>query len=97
MPADEADMSGIEIEPHRDLFVISRVEDDSPASRAGLNAGSFLEAVNDIAVSKLAGSEIRTLLKSGDGKTVTLKIQGRQRNSRSRGCAPAKNLGFAAV
>ena len=91
-PPNEADMSGIDIAVHRDVFVISHVEDDSPASLANLKPGTFIEAVDGVPAWKLRDPEVRAKLKKGDGETVTLRIRegGARRDVDS--CASAEDL-----
>lgn len=67
---------GVEIIQQEDSTVyISRVFDDSPASKAGLQAGDVFVKVGDTDVTGKTASEISSLIKNSDSKEIAIVVK----------------------
>jgi hypothetical protein len=74
----EHDMSGMEIRAEgRDFhsYIVNHIQDDSPASRAGLMEGDQLLFIDDHAASDLNVTDIYKLMQRGDGKNIDLLVK----------------------
>ncbi|MBO3462224.1 aspartyl protease family protein [Dyadobacter bucti] len=74
----EHDMSGMEIRAEgRDLhsYFVNHIQEDSPASKAGLEEGDQLLFIDDNAASDLNVSDIYKLMQRGDGKNIDLLVK----------------------
>lgn len=74
----EHDMSGLEIRAEgKDLrsYIISHIQEKSPASDAGLTEGDQLLFIDDHSATELNVSEIYKLLQRGDGKNIELLVK----------------------
>jgi predicted metalloprotease with PDZ domain len=74
----EHDMSGMEIRAEgTDLhnYIVNHIQDDSPASHAGLKEGDQLLFIDDHSASELNVSDIYKLMQRGDGKNVDLLVK----------------------
>lgn len=71
------DMSGIELygETHKGLhYFISRIEQDSPADKAGLEVDDEIVQINFLPASSYQLNDINALFRSADGKNMVLSI-----------------------
>lgn len=57
-------------------FQVTMVNLDSPAARAGLNAGMLITAIDDIDVRKLDADEFRTMIRSRLNTKFTITVAG---------------------
>jgi hypothetical protein len=74
---NDADMSGIHfLRNGQKKSIIAYIDDDSPASRAGLQAADELLAIDGRPASELRSAVIRRMLRSGDGNVVRLRVTG---------------------
>jgi predicted aspartyl protease len=72
---DEEDMSGLHLLRENQLTVVYSVDENSPASNAGIKPGDVVISVNGQNASSLTLNDIRCLLQSNDGDHVTLRIK----------------------
>ena len=85
--ANEVSGAGIStVKQGADGFQVTQVNLDSPAARAGLNAGMLITAIDDIPVGDLDADEFRTLIRSRLNTSFTLSIDG-QRDALTVNCA----------
>jgi predicted aspartyl protease len=73
-PSGEADMSGIHLLRRRGRTIVYAVDEDSPASAAGVVGGDQIVAVDDEAAANLTPAQLRELLRSGDGERLALRL-----------------------
>ncbi len=71
---DEDGMSGMGIVQRGQRIMVHSVDNDSPASLAGVHTGDELLAINGNPLPERPGA-IRKLLRSGDGKVVQLHVK----------------------
>ncbi len=74
----ERDMSGLEIRARGDdyhKFVIERLQEESPAAKAGLLEGDEIIAINGKMSSQVTLGDILKMLQRGEGKEVKLFIR----------------------
>ncbi len=69
---DKEQVGTIGIEPYQDHVRVDRVSNDSPAARAGLQAGDRIVAIEGEPV--MSESQFRESLKSSNGQPITLKV-----------------------
>jgi hypothetical protein len=72
---DQMDMSGLHLIQHEKGAEVHAVDPDSPASKAGIKAGDIILKLDEQWVVKMPLAETRKLLRSGDGKTLTVIFQ----------------------
>ena len=74
---DEADMSGLRLLRYADSTVVysSGHEHGRPAARAGLEAGDVILEINGTDARAYEMWQIHELLRSGDGKKITMTVQ----------------------
>lgn len=72
---DQMDMSGLHLVLHEKGAKVHAVDPDSPASKAGIKPGDIILKLDDQWVVKMPLAETRKLLRSGDGKTLTVIFQ----------------------
>jgi predicted metalloprotease with PDZ domain len=69
-----ADMSGMMFGPFDGTYVITRVDDDAAAARAGLRERDLIVSVGSRAASDLSFHEISSRLRSGEGDEVEMCV-----------------------
>jgi predicted aspartyl protease len=72
---DEEDMSGLNVRRSGKALLAYRVDDGSPAARAGVRGGEIVVRVDGVDASRLRAEDIRVRLRSGDGKVVRLRLK----------------------
>ncbi len=72
---DEHNMTGIHVTRRHGAVLIDKVDEGSPAMRAGVRSGERLDAVDGVATSGLRLSEIRARFESGHGKKMALTVR----------------------
>jgi hypothetical protein len=76
---DESDMSGLHVYRLGSSVTVHSVDAPSPARKAGIKAGDVVLKVNGTKAEPTRLWSIRKLLRSGDGKEVTLTLRRGQR------------------
>ncbi len=77
---DQNDMSGLHLLRRSDGIEVHSVDAGSSAERAGLRAGDVLRKINGRAVETYRLTQIRRLLRSGDGTSVHVVFRRGQQN-----------------
>ena len=72
--SDEDDMSGLHLLLISGKIVVHSVDKDSPADKNGITSGDIILQVKGKDIGNLGISQVRSILKSGDGEKVTLTI-----------------------
>jgi hypothetical protein len=72
--ADRDDMSGLHILREDNSTVVKIVDSDSPAARADIRPGDRLLRIDGQEAAKISLFDLRNMLKSGNGKKITLTI-----------------------
>ena len=73
----EAAMAGLSATHSGKKLFVDHVDDDAPASEAGIRVGNEIVSVNGLPASSLRREELRKMFRSGDGKVLRVQLRGR--------------------
>ena len=66
---------GAAIVEFRDKLLVTDIKKDSPADKAGLKIGDYIQSINNITVTQKNASDVKELIKGEPGSILSLKIK----------------------